>query len=82
MYPACTPQVSILVRALDGERTRSEIQQILDLRDRTHLATKYLAPAIADGLVEMTLPTKPRSSKQRYRLTILGRSLQDRLRKQ
>ena len=82
MSPACTPQVASLVRALDGERTRSEIQQILDLRDRTNLATNYLAPAIADGLVEMTLPNKPRSSKQQYRLTIAGRSLRGRLRKQ
>ncbi len=80
MYPACTPQVASLVLALDGERTRSEIQQVLGLRDRTHLATKYLAPAIADGLVAMTLPDKPRSSNQKYRLTKLGRTLRDRLR--
>ena len=68
------------MRALDGERTRSEIQQILGLNDRTHLAANYLTPAIADGLVEMTLPDKPRSSKQKYRLTDMGRSLQARLR--
>jgi ATP-dependent DNA helicase RecG len=28
------------------------------------------------GLVEMTIPDKPRSSKQRYRLTDLGRRWQ------
>ena len=78
--PSCTRQVARLVRALDGERTRSEIQQILCLNDRSHLAANYLTPAIADGLVEMTLPDKPRSSKQKYHLTDMGRSLQARLR--
>jgi ATP-dependent DNA helicase RecG len=33
----------------------------------------YLLPALAEGLVEMTRPDKPRSSKQRYRLTEKGR---------
>jgi ATP-dependent DNA helicase RecG len=33
----------------------------------------YLAPAIDAGLIEMTIPDKPRSSKQKYRLTEKGR---------
>jgi ATP-dependent DNA helicase RecG len=32
----------------------------------------YLKPALAVGVIEMTLPDKPRSSNQRYRLTTLG----------
>ncbi|MFA7436846.1 Fic family protein [Castellaniella sp.] len=35
-------------------------------------ASHYLLPALRSGLVEMTLPDTPRSSKQRYRLTALG----------
>jgi ATP-dependent DNA helicase RecG len=32
----------------------------------------YLKPALEMRVVEMTLPDKPRSSNQRYRLTALG----------
>ena len=37
------------------------------------MTTEYLRPAMDQGLVEMTIPDKPRSSKQRYRLTDEGR---------
>ncbi|MFA4985452.1 MAG: hypothetical protein WC712_02600, partial [Candidatus Brocadiia bacterium] len=33
----------------------------------------YLHPALQAGFVEMTIPDKPRSSKQKYRLTDAGR---------
>ena len=84
MFPSSTPQVTLqvgnLIRCLNGERTRAEILQRLGLGDRTQLAKEYLRPAIAEGLVEMTIPDKPRSSKQRYRLTGKGREQQVRLR--
>ena len=34
-----------------------------------HVRRTYLLPALEAGLVEMTVPDKPRSSKQKYRLT-------------
>ena len=76
-----TPQVRNLIRSLDGERARSEILQSLGLKDRTNLAKEYVQPALAEGLIEMTIPDKPRSSKQKYRLTDKGRELQERLRR-
>ena len=76
--PQVTPQVRNLIRCLDGERTRAEILRRLGLRDRKHLGQQYLQPALAEGLVEMTLPDRPRSSKQKYRLTGKGRELRDR----
>ncbi|MDO8690145.1 MAG: ATP-dependent DNA helicase, partial [Dehalococcoidia bacterium] len=36
---------------------------------------KYLQPALGVGLIEMTIPEKPRSSKQSYRITTLGEAL-------
>jgi len=45
------------------------------LRDRKHFKSVYLLPALALGVVEMTLPDKPRSSLQRYRLTSTGRAI-------
>ena len=41
--------------------------------DRTKFRNQVLKPLIDAGFVEMTLPEKPRSSKQRYRLTPKGR---------
>jgi len=33
---------------------------------------EYLRPLLEAGLLEPTIPDKPRSSKQRYRLTLSG----------
>ena len=39
----------------------------LGLSDRTTFYANYLNPALEAGLVERTIPDKPRSSKQKYR---------------
>ena len=41
---------------------------------RTHLRERYLDPSLADGLVEPTIPNKPNSRLQKYRLTEKGRA--------
>lgn len=41
--------------------------------DRTKFRNQVLKPLLEAGLVEMTIPDKPRSSKQQYRLTDAGR---------
>lgn len=70
-----TPQVEAVVAALDGEMTRQELQSALKLADREYFRKSHLAPALEAGLVEMTLPDKPNSRSQRYRLTAAGRRL-------
>lgn len=45
------------------------------LKDRMHFAQTYLQPALTAGLIEMTLPDKPRSPHQTYRLTDAGRAV-------
>ena len=67
-----TPQARLL-KALSGEMIRQRLQERLDLRDSQHFHKAYLFPALQAGLIEMTIPDKPRSSKQRYRLTATGR---------
>ncbi len=52
--------------------SRSVLQEAAGLRDREHFVKEYLDPILAAGLVEMTIPDKPLSSKQRYRLTPAG----------
>jgi len=64
-----TPQVAQLLRVLAGEMSRDELMAALNLRDRKSFRQRYLGPALAAGLIEMTLPEKPNSRLQRYRLT-------------
>ena len=43
--------------------------------DRTKFRNQVLAPLLTAGWLEMTIPDKPRSSKQKYRTTELGRKI-------
>jgi Fic family protein len=70
--PQVTPQVEQLLRVLVGEMSRDELMAALNLRDRKSFRERYLAPALADGLIEMTRPATPKSPAQRYRLTEIG----------
>ena len=65
------PEVRLL-RVLSGEMARLDIQEALGLKHEDHFRKSYLLPALQAGLSEMTIPDKPCSSKQRYRLTPAG----------
>ena len=72
--PQVTPQVKRLLAILTGEMTREELQTALGLKDRKSFRERYLLPALQAGLIEMTIPSKPNSREQKYRLT--GRMLE------
>jgi len=57
----------ILVMGQD-EYTLAELMQLLDLSHRATFQKNYLNPAIEAELIERTIPDKPKSSKQKYRL--------------
>ena len=63
-----TEQVERLLAAL-GQETLSakELLNRLGLKHRQSFSSLYLQPALSLGLVEMTIPDKPNSSKQKYR---------------
>ena len=42
------------------------------MKDIAHFRRAWLVPALEAGLIEMTIPDRPRSSQQRYRLTTAG----------
>jgi len=71
--PDVTPEVRRMLSVISGEMTRGEIQEKLGLKDEKHFRENYQQVAVKLGLVEMTIPDKPRSSKQKYRLTEKGR---------
>jgi len=71
--PQVTPQVVTLLMLLDKDMNRSEIQTVLQLQDRENVRLTYIQPALKLGLIEMTIPDKPNSSLQKYRLTQKGK---------
>ena len=58
-----------LLQVLSGEMTRQGLREALGLRNDKHFRKANLLPALQAGLIEMTIPDKPRSRNQRYRLT-------------
>jgi len=58
-----------------GEMSRGEIMDGLGLKDEKHFREHYQQTGISLGVIEMTIPDKPQSSKQRYRLTEKGHAL-------
>jgi Fic family protein len=72
--PQVTPEVKKMLAILKDEMTRKEIQQKLGLKDEKHFREAYQQPAVAAGLIEMTIPGKPNSRLQKYRITSKGRA--------
>ena len=54
--PQVNPQVS------------PQVGQLLQLKDRKSFSARYLKPALQAGFIEMTIPDKPNSRVQQYRL--------------
>lgn len=75
VVPQVTPQVAALLRALNGEMSREQLQAALGLADRKSFRERYLLPALAARWIEMTVPTKPQSRLQRYRLSEVGKAV-------
>lgn len=65
-------QVEILHKCTE-ERTLADLMNIFGRSSRTKFRRKHIEPLIKMGLMEMTIPDKPRSSKQRYCITELGK---------
>ena len=70
--PQVAPQVGQLLLIIMGEMGREALQAALGLLDRKSFRERYLKPALAEGLIEITLPDKPNSPLQKYRLTDKG----------
>ncbi|MBW2109678.1 MAG: putative DNA binding domain-containing protein [Deltaproteobacteria bacterium] len=73
--PEVTGEVEKLLAVMTGDMKRKEIQSALSLKHEDHFREAYLIPALQAGYIEMTIPDKPRSSKQRYRITALGKKV-------
>lgn len=66
----------MFLKVFTGEHSRQELQDKMELSDRKNFRENYLQKAIEQNLIELTIPDKPRSSKQKYRLTQKGKMYQ------
>jgi len=70
-----TGEVQRLLKVLVGDMKRTEIQEALALRHEDYFREAYLIQALTAGMIEMTIPGKHTSSKQKYRVTEKGQNL-------
>lgn len=67
-------QITLLCK-MTGDHTAPELMTFVGRSNRSKFREQVLTPLLRLGVVEMTIPDKPNSSKQRYRLTATGRAL-------
>ena len=56
------------------EYSRAQIMELVGVKHRPTFLYNYLQPAIASGFIELTIPDKPNSNKQKYKQTQKGRN--------
>jgi ATP-dependent DNA helicase RecG len=71
--PEVAPEVIGMLSVLKGAMDRRSLQVAMELKAEKNFRLVYLRPALDAGLTEMTIPDKPKSSKQRYRLSEAGK---------
>jgi len=74
-----SPDQMKLLTNFEGPHSITELMEWVGRTNRTKFREEILNPLIETRLVEMTIPDKPRSSKQKYRLTETGRALRAQL---
>ncbi len=73
-------QVSLLQSCRD-EMAIVDLMKLVDRSDRTKFKKQFLNPLLDEELIEMTIPDKPTSSKQKYKLTHKGIGILEELQK-
>lgn len=68
-------EVRNLVTTLEGEMSRTEIQDALGLKHKGNFRVNYIDPALEHGFIELKYPENPNHPKQKYMLTEKGEKL-------
>lgn len=69
-------QLAVVRKCLSPQGIR-DLMALAGRGNRTKFRDQVLSPLLEAGLIEMTLPHKPRSPQQKYRLTMRGRAVLD-----
>ena len=67
-------QIEVLQKCYE-ESSLVELMNVVGRSDRFKFKKQVLNPLIEMNLIEMKIPDKPRSSKQKYKLTFMGHTL-------
>lgn len=68
VFDQVTDQVEKLLEVMDETaKSAKELMELVGLKHRPTFRENYLLPALEHGYIEMTVPDKPNSSKQKYR---------------
>ena len=68
-----------MLRIMEGDMSRAQLMAALGLKDEKHFRESYQQAAISQAVIKMTIPDKPRSSKQQYRLTEKGQAVLEKI---
>ena len=69
-------QVEVLKKC-KNECSIVNLMELTERTDRSKFRKRILSPLLDAGFIEMTIPDKPQSSKQKYRLTDKGKAFLD-----
>ena len=72
-------EVRNLLKVIEGEMSRKEMQQALELKHVGNFRENYLEPALADAVIEMKYPDSPNHPKQKYLITGKGSEIKKQL---
>ena len=64
--------VDRLILFCSEPRSFAELMSFMDVTDRTKFRRKYIHPLLEAGILEQTIPNKPKSQNQKYQLTAKG----------
>lgn len=75
--PSVMPPVAAVLLLIfqHGELGNIELRDHLNINDRKHVHKGFITLTLEAGLIEMTIPDKPNSRLQKYRLTELGKAV-------
>lgn len=65
----------ILISLMEGEKRLEELLTLVGVSTQTKNAKAYIVPLAESGLISKTIPDKPRSKNQKYKLTDLANRL-------
>jgi len=75
MLELSTEEINKLLISCNEATSINDLMNIFAWKDRSKFRNKYINPLLEEGLIEMTVPDKPKSSKQKYKITEKGNYL-------